>query len=305
MEELANLFISKRKIAKSSAEQYARTIFRIITDNKGDGSMLNNFDKIKDYIDKQNKITTKRNYITAIIVYLKANETKDNKLIDNLMTLLKDLNNDIEKEYNNGKKTDGQEKQWADWDTILSVGPKLQKKIKGFDKDSKEYKEYYQDYLLYSLYTIISPLRNDYADMLILTPAKLKKIKNQNEINYILGTDKIVINQYKMSKKNGPIIIELEKYPELISILKGWYKINKEDYLLITEDNKAMSPNTLTKRLNKIFKTYLDKNISTSVLRHSYLSSKYGKVLQERKDDAEIMGHSISQQDAYIKVSKK
>jgi len=37
------------------------------------------------------------------------------------------------------------------------------------------------------------------------------------------------------------------------------------------------------------------------MLRHIYLSSKYGKVQDDMKDDAELMSHSTTQQKDYIK----
>lgn len=303
MDDLAKRIMDKRGCQLSSAQQYVRTINRIIKDNGNDSKILTDYNKIISYVGGQNKMTTKRNYITAIIVYLKANDSKDTKLLERLGDLLKDMNETIDKDLSNGNKTEGQEKNWVDWNVILSIGPKIKMKIKGFDKDSEEYKQYYQDYLIYSLYTIISPLRNDYAEMSVITPTKYKKMteeqKKQN--NYIVGTDKIVINNYKMSKKHGPIIIELSNYHDIIPIIKGWYKINNSDYLLIQDDNKPMTPNNLTKRLQKIFKSYLNKSVSTSLLRHSYLSYKYGDTLKERQEDSEIMGHSMAQQDAYIK----
>jgi hypothetical protein len=57
------------------------------------------------------------------------------------------------------------------------------------------------------------------------------------------------------------------------------------------------SINSITRILNKVF----GKNIGVSMLRHSYLTSKYGKQSKEMEDDAMKMGHSSGQQKAYIK----
>jgi hypothetical protein len=37
------------------------------------------------------------------------------------------------------------------------------------------------------------------------------------------------------------------------------------------------------------------------MLRHSYLSSKYGDIIEEQQKDAEAMGHSVSEQRDYVK----
>ena len=54
--------------------------------------------------------------------------------------------------------------------------------------------------------------------------------------------------------------------------------------------------------LQAIFKKfYPEKSVSTSMLRHIYLTSKYGKVKEEMKKDAELLAHSVEQQKSYIK----
>jgi hypothetical protein len=40
------------------------------------------------------------------------------------------------------------------------------------------------------------------------------------------------------------------------------------------------------------------------MLRHIFLSSKYGNTLEEMKEDSSAMGHSVSQQKDYIKIDK-
>jgi len=37
------------------------------------------------------------------------------------------------------------------------------------------------------------------------------------------------------------------------------------------------------------------------MLRHIYLSSKYGGLVSEQKEDADAMGHSLGEQKDYIK----
>jgi hypothetical protein len=41
------------------------------------------------------------------------------------------------------------------------------------------------------------------------------------------------------------------------------------------------------------------------MLRHIYLSGKYGNVLEEQKEDAKMMGHNVSTARDYIKIDKK
>ena len=63
-----------------------------------------------------------------------------------------------------------------------------------------------------------------------------------------------------------------------------------------------MTRNELSQLLLKTSKKYMNKNISTTMLRKIYLSSKYSDVLDDMKQDAKIMGHSTATaQNVYIK----
>jgi len=55
-------------------------------------------------------------------------------------------------------------------------------------------------------------------------------------------------------------------------------------------------------QLTNLLYGFFDKPVSTSLLRHIYLSHKYGNInLKEMKEDAEKMGHSVAEQMKYVK----
>jgi hypothetical protein len=57
--------------------------------------------------------------------------------------------------------------------------------------------------------------------------------------------------------------------------------------------------NSITRILNKLFNP---KKVGSSMLRHIYLTEKYGDKLNELEDDAEAMGTSTNMaQSTYIK----
>jgi hypothetical protein len=81
--------------------------------------------------------------------------------------------------------------------------------------------------------------------------------------------------------------------------MKKWIKINTNDYMLYsTNGNKLTSPQ-VTRILNKVF----DKNVSTSMLRHIYLTNEYKDIpaLSKMQNIASEMGHSVSTAMEYIK----
>ena len=64
-----------------------------------------------------------------------------------------------------------------------------------------------------------------------------------------------------------------------------------------------MTPNGLTKFLNKTFSIIGKDNISSTMLRHIYISKKLDKspYLEEKEQIAMKMGHSINTQELYRK----
>ena len=75
------------------------------------------------------------------------------------------------------------------------------------------------------------------------------------------------------------------------------HRNNKTDYFIVDYDgNPLKNVNSMTYLLNNIF----DKKISSSMLRHIYLS-KYENINEEQKKDSKAMAHSIGTQAYYIR----
>ena len=125
------------------------------------------------------------------------------------------------------------------------------------------------------------------------------KVKNKDDaLNfYDSKTGTFIFNKYKTAKVYNQ---QTEKVPiELKKILDKWCKYNPNDFMLFnTKGGKLTSPNIAT-RLNEIF----GKNISTSALRHIYISDKFKNMpsLKELQETASALGHSVPQMLEYIK----
>ena len=128
------------------------------------------------------------------------------------------------------------------------------------------------------------------------------------DVNYLdLDKQRMIFKKYKTSKKEGQSIIELpaelrpilQTYIKYHPLIKG--KITKKFQpvpFLVYADGKPLDQvNSITRILNKVF----GKKVGSSMLRHIYLSSKYGDVSEEQKKDAEAMGHSVEMARDYIK----
>ena len=103
---------------------------------------------------------------------------------------------------------------------------------------------------------------------------------------------------YKTKKTYNTQVVEPpEELKHLINhyLEKRPFKTND---LLVKRSGKPFSTKDIQLTLNKV----LDKKFGSSLLRSIYLSSKYGEVMQEMKEDVEKMGTSTSvAQSNYIK----
>ena len=120
---------------------------------------------------------------------------------------------------------------------------------------------------------------------------------DHDHFNFIdLPAKQYYFNNFKTSKYGKEV---LDVPPKMMEVLH-WYKehmgLKDGDFLLFPDDTKRTSSNKITKLLNKIFM----KNISSSMLRHIYLSSKYGAVEKEQEKDSAFMAHGIEQARKYI-----
>lgn len=125
------------------------------------------------------------------------------------------------------------------------------------------------------------------------------KWKNYDEEkdNYVdVKNSQFVFNNYKTAKVYGMVKIDIPKSLKLI--LNKWFKINPTDYILFDSKKQPLTSPQIAHRLNDIF----GKKISTSMLRHIYLTHRFGDVnLQEINDTAAAMGTSKIEALQYVK----
>ena len=137
----------------------------------------------------------------------------------------------------------------------------------------------------------IPPRRNlDYTEF------KIKNIDKEKD-NY-LDKNELVFNTYKTSKFYNTQKIEIPK--ELKTILTKWFKVNDTDYLLFDINGSKLTSVKLNQRLEKIF----GKKAGANLLRHLYLTQKFGDTIKKNNEideTMEDMGSSASQLKTYVK----
>jgi hypothetical protein len=280
--------IFKCKTITASTLNLYTTKLRILNDNKiiKNINYLYDIENIKNKIEKY-KPNTRRTYIISIVSILKCMISGDKKpskklkkLYDDYVLIMDDYNTSLKDQTQITEGTKIIEK-----DKIDEIYNDL--KVKALKKGAN--KQDQQDYLILSLYTLTPPRRN--RDYIYLKYVKEYKDELLKDFNYYDGF-KFYFNIYKTRGKYGEQIIDVPK--ELQMILNKYIKtnnINNEEFVLTDKNNNDYTKNTnnMTTILNKIFK---DK-ISSSALRRSYLTNKYGKERDELKEDMVAMASSV------------
>lgn len=250
---------------------------------------INNFDKTDIILDhlKTLEPNKRKTILSALVVITDNKEYREQMLED-----IKDYNIEQNKQI----KNDNQKKSWVDKDTIVKLYDRLKKNAMIlYKKDNKTPSDYQdiQNYVILSLLggLFIPPRRSkDYVNF------KIKNVDKKAD-NYI-SKNNLIFNSYKTFKTYGTQIVEIPK--ELKTILNKWISINPTEYLLFDINNGQLSNVKLNQRLNKLF----DKKVSVNQLRHTFLTDKYGDMIDKKNeltDDFKMMGSSIKQEKIYIK----
>tara|TARA_Y100001937_G_scaffold128634_1_gene206354 strand:+ start:1081 stop:2073 length:993 start_codon:yes stop_codon:yes gene_type:complete len=283
-----------------------------------DFEFIKDYDKVMKSLEKfQNH--TQKNYLIPVhilfSVLISRNIDVDSDIYEKYTNKLKELRLKIDMKYDENTKSMKQDENWVKYSEVLKLLRKLKKDAKPFlEKDYDELNmsnlDTIQQYLVWYLYSgkAFEPVRNDFADMEIVKPSD-----TPTKPNYIILSKipEIVITEHKTSnlrKKMGkPPEIRIKiKDTELRKLLKEWIRINPTNYLLISlkNGNEPMSPNGITKYLNKISSKHLGKTIGSSLLRSIYISEKH-KGIKTINDKIKLADNMLHTAKTAMKIYNK
>ena len=305
MMRLHKELVDKRGLSEATAKLYVRTLF-ILNGRKVFKSLtfLKKVDDIKsklaDYAE-----TSQNTMLNLIASVLSVEDTPAyKKLLTEYQRLAEESKKELEK-----KKTDlmneKQKDNWLPESAILLKREELKAKVDGFPKSSLDEKQWETllSYVVLSLYTETEPRRNlDYLRMKVVNKWTEEMPKDSNYLS--LSDKKFVFNVYKTVKTYGTQTVPIPtRLLDIVKLYLSYYpKQSSEMPLLVKSDGSALvSANAITRILNKTF----GKKIGSSALRHIILSEKYGGIVEEMKEVADKMAHSVSTQKEYIKLDAK
>ena len=235
--------------------------------------------------------------LSALIVFVeKAENAKETleRFAEVMTKKIKQANEDADEQ----KMTDKQKKAMIPWEEVVKKYHALGKEIEPLleqDDLSKEQFAQFQMFVLLSCMVLIEPRRS-----MDWTEFKLRNVDEtkDNFIRVVKRKPFLVFNTYKTAKEHGQQIVPCP--PKLYKILKGeWFLKNKHDWLLMntTQKNKINSTQYM-----KLLYQFFGSNVSTNILRHSYLNKKYKDVpsIKDMKNTATNMAHSVKQALQYV-----
>lgn len=299
MTNLVSQLQEQKKVSETTANAYVRSLYSL--NNKTPFKNLawtKKTDEILSKITSDYAESTQRTLLATLVSVLSLQGPSYKKA---LKTYTQKMNSAVDDDSKKPKdvKTEKQAENWVDWSDVLEKKKELEEStnIKKPDWNSLLQR------MVLSLYTDIAPRRNlDYLVMNVVSKSPEETDKNWLD----LKARKFVFNKYKTAKTYGQQTVDIpdELMKTIVVYLKNhplWNKDSKKSkegvpFLVSTDGKELKAGNCITRILNSI----IGKRVGSSMLRHSYLTTKYGKEDTEREKDATAMGHSVAQQKEYV-----
>lgn len=295
---------ARPNIKESTIKMYVGNLMKLMKMmDQDDLKFLKDIDKVKDKLSEKH-FTTQRNYYNSIIIYLMTK--KDDKIVEEYNDIRDELNKKYIDDNASGVISDKQKGNFVELSEIKKMISDIEndlqlKKVKKKDTINKKEETLLMVYVILNILIRI-PLRNDLSNMILLKKTQYNKLsdKEKEDNNYLVmekGGLKFVLNDYKTSKKYKEKILNIPK--DLEKILRMYLK--RMDFK-VNDIIFPISRNGLSQLLIKTSKKYLDKSISTTMLRKIVATDLLGDVKKAESELSKKMGTDISTiKSVYVK----
>ena len=297
---------SRPNIKDSTIKMYVGNLNKLKNIFESDDyGFLKDIDKVKEKLSERH-FTTQRNYYNSIIILLMAQD-KDKKLIEKYNTIRDQLNAKYLENQSSGVISDKQKDSFISMDELRAFVEKIRvdlniPKLKKQDTIPEKEKKLLMVYVILSI-LIENPMRNDLSQMKIIVGKKgynNLSDTDKKDSNYLVvekNNAKFILNDYKTSKKYAEKIINISK--PLEKIIRMYMRINKlgnGDILF------PISRNGISQLLIKTSKKYINKNISTTIIRKIVASHLLKDVKEIEQKLSNKMGTDIATiKSVYVK----
>lgn len=320
--------LKEKGLADSSIALYVRALQKLNNDKPlANLSFLSKMENVMEQISKY-KPNTQRSVLISIVSVLnsvKGLPKSVTKTTNKYYEILKTIKRKADEATALNEKTDAQKENWLSWDEVES---KMSALVKNATDDGKSLSSMNKliDALVLGLYVYMKPRRNkDYIDMIVVQNEESVPAGAGDSNLLVLSKKEFVFKNYKTASTYGeqrfaipeplfdiiirylsargvmsqlePRVAKRGKLSERVKMPKT-APANVIIPFLVQPNGKVFNQNGITRILNRIF----GGKVGSSMLRHIYLSGKYGNILTEQKKDAEEMAHSVNTQKDYIKT---
>jgi hypothetical protein len=249
------------KMSDSSKKLYLHNLKKL-----NDGKELKDFNFLKKTDEVMKKMPTNRNTCRSYIIAC-VNACKGRKGFKKALEFYTKLMDQINSELKDASaKTERYLENELSWEEILDARDKL-------PRDSIEY-------VVMCLYTMSAPRRNlDYI---------MKIGKPQENSNWYDGVNFYFGNYKTKGTYHTQVVPVLDDLKEVLNSYLENRPFRSND-LLIKKSGKPFTSKDIQLLINKV----LGKKIGCTLLRSIFLTSKYGKIMEEMKEDTDAMATSI------------
>ena len=303
--------LKEKQLSDSTIKLYLRNLEKLNGGPLKDLKFLKDVEAVDESL-KEYKPNTRRGYYISICSVLSGDVgTKPKKaLYDKWFEKLIALNKQLKGDEAKNEKSETQKENWMEWKDVEEKREELGRAVQSLKKPlTVSQYETLLSWVLVSFYTLIPPRRNEYNSLQLVKSGATDLPTDKNYVE--MDGKRLVLNKFKTAKKEGQVVIDIpeqlmsviDTYLSFHPLLKGKKVLKSTNVpFFVYHDGEPLNKvNSITRILNKVF----HKRIGSSMLRHIYLSGKYGDQLQEMKDDAKMMSHSLSQQKDYIKKEEE
>ena len=236
---------------------------------------LSDTDKVMEKVSDLHYLS-QRNILNAVVVLLMAlnHDEKYDKLLEEYGKLRDGLNDKYSDEQKSGVISDKQSANFATIEEVYDMINQMATELKPIKMKTELTKK---EFSLLQAYNKLSVDEKKAENFLVV---------EKNGLFFVL-------NKFKTQAKYEQLNLPIED-KSLKKIIRFYLKHNGMGVLFKTSTGKPITRTELSKLLIKFSKKYMNKSISTTLLRKIYLSSKYGVMKKEMEADSKVLGHDVA-----------
>lgn len=291
--------IMKAELSQVTKRVYLERIKYMLTHQKVDVfTILRNPQKYVAWIQQNfDSLATQKSYISAILAVFRHNEglkQQEQKHYDAWYAAFQEIHAQIDERYKRNEPSERQTQGYVPFEEIVAK------------RDELEHGSL--DRLLLGMYTYIPPLRADMNRVRVFDAYHIPNVIKED--NYMIldeksKTGRLVLREFKTATSAHHYEKDLPS--ALVKEILANMERDPRDYLFQDRNGSPYRASSYTKWANRALQRIFGKNLTISLIRHSYINTLDFNTLtvQEKETIARDMAHTVGTQDRYRLIFHK